>query len=72
MPGRVIVTGASGAMGAAAVRVLAAQGFAVVMACRNPAKAEAVREGILADQPGARIDIRPLELSSLASVRGFV
>ena len=71
MPGRVIVTGASGAMGAAAVRALAAQGFAVLMACRNPAKAGAVRDAILADLPGARIDIRSLELSSLASVRAF-
>ena len=66
-----IVTGATGAMGAAAVEALAAEGRAVLMACRNRAKAEAVRSGILARLPDARLEIRELDLSSLASVRKF-
>lgn len=59
-------------MGAAATRSLAAKGLSVVMACRNPIKAEVVRIGILADCPGADIEILPLDLSSLDSVRAFV
>jgi len=72
MRSRVIVTGATGAMGSAAVRALAAQGHAVVMACRNPGKAAAVRERILAEVPDADLAIRPLDLSSLDSVHAFV
>ena len=59
-------------MGSAAVRALAAQGHAVVMACRNPGKAAAVRERILAEVPDADLTIRPLDLSSLDSVHAFV
>lgn len=66
-----VVTGATGAMGAAAVEALAAEGRAVLMACRNRAKAEAVRSRILARLPEARLEIRELDLSSLASVRAF-
>ena len=41
MNGRIIVTGATGSMGAAAVEYLAAEGRPVLMACRNLAKAGA-------------------------------
>lgn len=71
MGNRTIVTGASGAMGEAAVRALARDGRSVVMACRNLEKAEAVRSRILADLPGADISIGRLNLSSLDSVRAF-
>ena len=71
MNGKVIVTGASGGIGSVVTRELAAQGCSVVMACRNPGKAEALRERILARVPQARIEIRPLDLGSLASVRAF-
>jgi NAD(P)-dependent dehydrogenase (short-subunit alcohol dehydrogenase family) len=66
-----VVTGATGAMGAAAVEALAAEGRAVLMACRNRAKAEAVRSAILARIPDARLEIQELDLASLASVRAF-
>ena len=69
---RIIITGASGSMGAAATRSLAGQGHDIVMACRNPQKAEAVRRAILEDYPRASIDIRTLELDSLKSVLAFV
>lgn len=69
--GRVIVTGASGSMGAVAVEKLAARGFSVTMACRNLAKASDVREAILSRLPDADIEIRQLDLSSLDSVRSF-
>lgn len=66
-----IVTGASGAMGAAAVEAVAAQGCAVLMACRNRAKAESVRSDILTRVPNARLEIGDLDLSSMESVRKF-
>lgn len=65
----VLVTGASGSMGSAATRSLAAAGDRVIMACRNPLKAESVRREILADVPGAGLDILELDISSPASVR---
>lgn len=71
MTDRIIITGATGGIGAAAARALAAQGRSVVMACRNPGKAEALRQEILARTPQARIETLPLDLSSLASVRAF-
>lgn len=66
-----IVTGATGAMGAAATEALAAEGRAVLMACRNRAKAEAVRGAILSRHPAARLEIGELDLSSMASVQRF-
>lgn len=67
----VIVTGASGSMGSAAVRELSGGGSRVIMACRNIAKAEAVRARVLEEFPGACIEIMELDLGSLASVRRF-
>ena len=58
-------------MGAAACEALAAKGVAVLMACRNIKKAEAVRDGILSRYPAADIEIRQLDLCSMASVREF-
>lgn len=71
MKGRIIVTGATGSMGSAAVEALAEQGIPVLMACRNTAKAEAVRDRILARVPQADLEIRALDLASQASVRHF-
>ena len=58
-------------MGAAAVEAVASQGCAVLMACRNRAKAEAVRSDILTRIPDARLEIGNLDLTSLDSVRRF-
>ncbi|MBR5176886.1 MAG: SDR family NAD(P)-dependent oxidoreductase [Bacteroidales bacterium] len=71
MNGRIIVTGATGGMGAAAVEALAAQGKPVLMACRNLGKAEAVRTDILRRIPEADLQVGKLDLSSLSSVRSF-
>ncbi|VAI00527.1 unnamed protein product [Triticum turgidum subsp. durum] len=66
-----IVTGASSGIGAETARVLAARGAHVVMAARNLAAAETVRQAVLADTPGASLELMELDLSSLASVRKF-
>ncbi|KAK1614975.1 hypothetical protein QYE76_020492 [Lolium multiflorum] len=66
-----IVTGASSGIGAETARVLAARGAHVVMAARNLAAAESVREAVLAGSPAATLDVMELDLSSMASVRKF-
>lgn len=71
MKGRVIVTGATGSMGSAAAEALASQGIPILMACRNLEKAAAVREDILHRVPDAELEIKPLDLASMASVRVF-
>lgn len=71
LKGRIIVTGATGSMGAAAVESLALKGIPVLMACRNLEKAEAVKAGIVGRVPGADIVVGQLDLSSLDSVRTF-
>lgn len=66
-----LVTGASAGIGVETVRALAAHGASVTMAVRDLPKAEAAREGILASVPDAQLELRELDLASLASVRGF-
>ena len=68
MAGRtVIVTGANSGIGRAAAKAFAAKGAAVTLAVRDAAKGEAAA----AEMPGGAVDVRPLDLTSLASVRGF-
>lgn len=69
--GRIVVTGASGGMGSAAVLALAAGDCHIVMACRNLEKGASIRDAILADNPAAQLELRQVELSSLASVKSF-
>ncbi|MCR4824622.1 MAG: SDR family NAD(P)-dependent oxidoreductase [Bacteroidales bacterium] len=71
MSGKVIITGATGGIGSAVTRALAARGCDLVLACRNAAKAEKLRQQVLADNPAARLEVRSLDLASLASVRTF-
>lgn len=68
--GRVaVVTGANTGLGLETARALAGAGATVVMAIRNVEKGEAARNDILADHPDATIELQPLDLSSLDSVR---
>jgi NAD(P)-dependent dehydrogenase (short-subunit alcohol dehydrogenase family) len=67
----ILITGATSGLGKEATRVLASKGATVVMAVRNTQKAEAVAKQIHEDFPGAEIDIRALDLVSLASVKSF-
>ena len=48
---------------------LAARGAQLVLACRDLDKAAGARAEILARTPAARVDLVPLELASLRSVR---
>ena len=71
MSGRIIVTGATGSMGAAAVEALAVKGISVLMACRNIRKADALRDEIVKRVPSADLVVRELDLSSISSVISF-
>ncbi|KAM3381995.1 short-chain dehydrogenase TIC 32, chloroplastic isoform X2 [Capsicum galapagoense] len=64
-----IVTGASSGIGAETSRVLALRGVHVIMAVRNIAAGNGVKEAIVKEVPAAKVDIMELDLSSLASVR---
>jgi len=67
----VVVTGANSGTGREAVRRLAGAGAHVVMAVRTVAKGERARDEILAAQPGARLEVRRIDLADLASVAEF-
>ncbi|KAF3649967.1 Short-chain dehydrogenase TIC 32, chloroplastic [Capsicum annuum] len=64
-----IVTGASSGIGAETSRVLALRVVHVIMAVRNIAAGNGVKEAIVKEVPAAKVDIMELDLSSLASVR---
>jgi len=66
-----IVTGANNGIGFETTVGLAKVGFKVVMACRNMEKAASAMANIKQKLPGADLDILPLDLSDLNSVREF-
>ena len=70
--GWTIVTGASGSIGAALTEGLAAQGYSVVMACRNLKKAEPIRQQIMERSGNDRIVLQELDLASLSSIKNFI
>ncbi len=71
--GRVaIVTGANSGLGYESSRALARKGATVIMACRNPNKAESAKAQILAEIPNAQLHLMALDLAKLASVHAFV
>jgi len=70
--GRVaVVTGANGGLGFETTKELTRHGALVIMGVRNGEKAEAARGEILASNPDALLEVRPLDLASLASIRAF-
>jgi NAD(P)-dependent dehydrogenase (short-subunit alcohol dehydrogenase family) len=67
----IVVTGANSGTGKEASRRLAAAGAHVVMAVRNIAKGEQARDDILAEHPGAQLEVRRVDLADLASIGEF-
>src|SRR5579859_6253963 len=67
----IVITGANSGTGKEATRRLAAAGAHVVMAVRTVAKGEQARDEILARQPGARLEVRRVDLADLATVKEF-
>ncbi|MFI6642993.1 oxidoreductase [Streptomyces sp. NPDC050504] len=70
--GRVhVVTGANSGLGLATARALARRGARVVLAVRDEVKGRAAAAAITAEQPGARLDVRRVDLADLDTVRAF-
>jgi NAD(P)-dependent dehydrogenase (short-subunit alcohol dehydrogenase family) len=70
--GRVaVVTGANSGLGLETARELAQAGARVVLTARDEDKGESARTVIAAAVPAADLDVRILDLASLASVREF-
>lgn len=64
----IFITGANTGLGFEAAKVLAAQNARVLIGCRSMDKAAHARKSILAEHPGADIDIVQLDLGNLVSV----
>lgn len=68
---RALVTGANSGLGYVTARELARCGAEVVLACRDAGRGEAALQAMRRELPGARLDLRSLDLASLASIRAF-
>lgn len=66
-----VITGADGGMGTEITRAVAQAGYRVVMACYNPEKAEAKRNMLVGETGNTDIEVRGIDLASLASVAAF-
>lgn len=66
-----IVTGANTGIGKETARGLAAQGYTVVLACRDVAKGESARLDITDSTKNPRVALLRLDLADLASIRSF-
>jgi NAD(P)-dependent dehydrogenase (short-subunit alcohol dehydrogenase family) len=64
-----VVTGANSGLGLETARELARHGASVVLACRDPAKGEQALQDIHASAPDAELQVAPLDLASLESVK---
>lgn len=68
---RAVVTGASSGLGLEVARRLAGAGAEVVLAVRSLERGERAANQIREAHPGARLEVRALDLADLASVRAF-
>lgn len=66
-----VITGANSGIGFEAVRALARQGERVIMAVRDLSRGEAARAKVLAELPGAVLELEHVDLLDLDSVRAL-
>lgn len=67
----VLITGANSGIGKAAAHRFAAEGYRVVMACRNMTISEAARKEVIAASRNNEVDLLELDVSSFHSIRTF-
>lgn len=66
-----VITGADGGMGMEITRAVAAAGYKVIMACRDPEIAEEKRQLIIRETGNVALEIVPVNLASLSSTASF-
>ena len=66
-----VITGADGGMGMENTRAVAAAGYKVIMACRDPEIAEEKRQLIMRETGNIALEIVPVNLASLSSTASF-
>lgn len=66
-----VVTGANSGLGLATARALARRGGRVILGVRDEKKGRRAVAEITADEPGAELEVRRLDLADLDSVRAF-
>ena len=66
-----IITGADGGMGQEITKEIARAGYPIIMACKNAQKATPICEQIKKETGNTQIEIREINLASLASVNSF-
>jgi retinol dehydrogenase 12 len=64
-----LITGATGGLGQSVAHALAWQGATVVLACRDPARGAEIQADIQEITSYMTIDVLPLDLAALGSVR---
>jgi NAD(P)-dependent dehydrogenase (short-subunit alcohol dehydrogenase family) len=70
--GRVaVVTGANSGLGYITARELARRGARVALACRSEVRGREAVARLIAEVPDAAIELRPLDMADLASIRRF-
>ncbi|MGM0509448.1 MAG: SDR family NAD(P)-dependent oxidoreductase, partial [Fusobacteriota bacterium] len=67
----VIITGANSGIGKSATLKFAAEGYTVIMACRNMEKSKQVQKEIIDISKNDKIFLKKLDLSSFDSIRSF-
>ena len=67
----IVVTGGNSGIGYEAALEFARKRADVIIACRDLVKARTAAAKISASSPGAKVEVMELDLSNLASVRGF-
>ena len=67
----IVVTGASAGIGTEIARALAQKGYGIIMACRNPEKAQQVCDTLIKDTGNQEIEVLPMDLSSIRSILNF-
>ena len=67
-----VVTGSNSGVGFKTAENLLYLGAKVILACRNPQRADAARASLAADYPGADVSVLTLDLADFSSIDAFV